>query len=106
VPRARRALEPALELTVAKSREGNFGRQLEVPRASLQRGGAGPVLRELAGPLERPPEVTRIGPDVLGKSFARPRKNFERDGYGLRGSRPGRDAPMVDFRPALTRSFR
>lgn len=106
VVRARRAFAPALELTVAKSREGSFGRQLEVPRGSLQRGGVGPLLRERCGPLERPPEVTRVGPDVRAPGFARPRKNFERDGYGLRGSRPGRDAPMVDFRPALTRSFR
>lgn len=69
--------------------EAPHGRRTQLPRARLSREGV-PVRRaRTIGAAPAPPRV------VPAESFARPRKNFDRDGYGLLGQgRPGREGPI------------
>jgi len=69
--------------------EAPHGRRTQLPRARLVREGV-PVRRTRAiGAAAAPLRV------VPAESFARPRKNFDRDGYGLLGQgRPGREGPI------------
>jgi recombination protein RecA len=74
---------------VAYELDAPRGRRARVQRARLSRGEA-PIRR--AGPVEAAPRAMRVVPE---DSLRRPRKNLERDGYGLCAQgRPGRDGPL------------
>jgi len=89
------AVADQVALEVVRSRQGGFGRRLTIARAELTAGRAA-VWRRCAAPTRG----ARAGPGPA-TAFERPRKkNLLRDGYGLVGSRPGRDAPLVPLRAA------
>jgi hypothetical protein len=77
--------------------ESPHGRRTQLPRARLVREGV-PVRRaRTIGAAAAPLRV------VPAESFARPRKNFDRDGYGLLGQgRPGREGPIALPAPLRT----
>jgi hypothetical protein len=83
-----------LAVEVVRSRQGGTGRSNVLPWSELY-----PALELGAGPLleveEAPSEEERI------PAFYRERASNKRNGCGIMGQRPGRDAPMGSLRAGL-----